>query len=193
MPLLRKGADFVEEDWEDAMAIITSRIDKVDGSDIAGGIGEFESVENIQAFKDFLNALNCFNYEFRQSNSLRLPSNYRSDYLFNSQIECIEDADAILLVGVNPRTESPVLNSRILKAVNKHKAKVYCIGTPADLTYSYTHLGNSAATLTDIAAGNHSVCEDLKSAKLPMMIVGHDAVTRADAAGVISAARKVAN
>jgi NADH dehydrogenase/NADH:ubiquinone oxidoreductase subunit G len=59
----------------------------------------------------------------------------------------IEDADAILLVGVNPRSESPVLNSRILKAINKKKTKVYSVGTPADLTYSYTHLGNSAKTL----------------------------------------------
>lgn len=104
VPLLRKGVDFAEEDWEDVMALISSRIDKVDGSEIAGGIGEFESIENIQAFKDFLNALNCFNYEFRQSNNLSIPNNFRSDYLFNSQIECIEDADVILLVGVNPRT-----------------------------------------------------------------------------------------
>ena len=44
VPLLRKGADFAEEAWEDALAMIASRIDKVDGKDIAAGIGEFESV-----------------------------------------------------------------------------------------------------------------------------------------------------
>jgi NADH dehydrogenase/NADH:ubiquinone oxidoreductase subunit G len=71
----------------------------------------------------------------------------------------IEDADVILLVGVNPRTEAPILNSRILKAINKHKTKVYNIGTPADLTYAYTHLGNSAATLHEIAEGKHAVTE----------------------------------
>ena len=100
--------------------MIAARIDKVDGKDIAGAIGEFESVENIQAFKDFLNSFNCFNYEFRKNNSINLDNNFRSDYLFNSQIESIEDADLILLVGVNPRTEAPVLNSRILKAINKN-------------------------------------------------------------------------
>jgi len=70
----------------------------------------------------------------------------------------IEDADAILLVGVNPRTESPVLNSRILKAINRKNAKVYSIGTPADLTYSYNHLGNSASTLANLASGKHAAC-----------------------------------
>lgn len=68
------------------LSIIAARIDKVDGKDIAGGIGEFESVENIQAFKDFLNSLNCFNYEFRKQNNLAVPNNFRSDYLFNTQI-----------------------------------------------------------------------------------------------------------
>jgi NADH dehydrogenase/NADH:ubiquinone oxidoreductase subunit G len=67
----------------------------------------------------------------------------------------IEDADVILLVGVNPRTEAPVLNSRILKSINKRKIKVFNIGTPSDLTYAYTHLGVSATTLRDIADGNH--------------------------------------
>lgn len=158
VPLLRKGADFSEQAWEDVLAIIAARLNNVKGEDIAAGIGEFESVENIQALKDFLNSFNSFNYEFRKQGSLSIQNNFRSDYTFNSQIECIEDADTILLVGVNPRTESPVLNSRILKAVNKKRTKIYNIGTPSDLTYPYNHLGNSASVLSEIAAGTHSVC-----------------------------------
>eukprot|EP00178_Gracilaria_changii_P016390 TRINITY_DN4668_c0_g1_i1.p1 TRINITY_DN4668_c0_g1~~TRINITY_DN4668_c0_g1_i1.p1 ORF type:complete len:269 (-),score=17.73 TRINITY_DN4668_c0_g1_i1:286-1092(-) len=143
--------------------------------------------------KDFLNALNCFNYEFRNNGNLNVSNNFRSDYLFNSQIEMIEDADVILLVGVNPRLETPVLNSRILKAINKKKCKVFSIGTPADLTYHYTHLGNTASVLTDLATGKHAACEDLRNAKLPMMIVGHDTLTRSDSHGILNSARKIAN
>lgn len=175
------------------LSLISSKVDKVDGSEIALGIGEFESVENIQAMKDFLNALNCFNYEFRNNGNLNVSNNFRSDYLFNSQIEMIEDADVILLVGVNPRLETPVLNSRILKAINKKKCKVFSIGTPADLTYHYTHLGNTASVLTDLATGKHAACEDLRNAKLPMMIVGHDTLTRSDSHGILNNARKIAN
>jgi NADH dehydrogenase (ubiquinone) Fe-S protein 1 len=175
------------------LSIIAARIDKVEGKDIAAGIGEFESVENIQAFKDFLNSLNSFNYEFRKSNALALNNNFRSDYLFNSQIESIEDADLILLVGVNPRTEAPVLNSRILKAVNKKKTKIFNIGTPADLTYAYTHLGNSANVLDEINSGSHSVCEELKAAKLPLIIIGHDTLTRVDTQAILDASKKLAN
>lgn len=105
-----------------------------------------------------MNALNCFNYEFRSQNNLELPANFRTDYLFNSQIEQLEEADAILLVGVNPRTDAPVLNSRILKSINKNKVKVYSVGSAADLTYPYEHLGSNANTLDDIASGKHTVC-----------------------------------
>lgn len=68
------------------MAIIAQRVNSVEGHEIAGGIGQFESVENIQAFKDYLNAMNCFNYEFRKNNLLHIPNNFRTDYVFNSQI-----------------------------------------------------------------------------------------------------------
>ena len=175
------------------MSMIASRVDKVDGKDIACGVGEFESVENIQALKDFLNALNCFNYDFRKGSNLSVPNSFRSDFLFNSQIEMIEDADAILLIGVNPRTEAPVLNARILKAINKKKTKVFSVGTPADLTYSYTHLGNSASTLSELASGKHSASEDLKAAKVPLMIIGHDVLTRSDSHAILNNARTIAN
>jgi len=71
----------------------------------------------------------------------------------------IEDADLILLVGVNPRSEAPVLNARILKTFNKKTAKIFNIGTPNDLSYPYTHLGNTARTLSEITSGKHPVAD----------------------------------
>lgn len=51
--------------------------------------------------------------------------------------------DAIILVGFNPKLESPLLNSRILRGVNHRNLKVYKIGTADDLNYPYIHLDNS--------------------------------------------------
>lgn len=141
--------------------------------------------------KDYLNALNCFNYEFRSNNNLQLSPQFRSDYLFNSQIEQIEDADTILLVGVNPRTEAPVLNSRILKTVNKNKTKVYVIGSSADLTYPFEHLGSNANALDSLESS--PVAEKFKSAKLPLMIIGRDALTRPDSAAILQKAKSLAS
>jgi hypothetical protein len=40
----------------------------------------------------------------------------RSTYVANTTVRGIESADAILLIGTNPRAESPVYNARIRKS-----------------------------------------------------------------------------
>ena len=65
---------------------------------------------------------------------------------FNTTIAGIETADAILLVGTNPRWEAPLVNTRIRKAV-RAGAKVFAIGPEVDLTYQVEWLGDDLALL----------------------------------------------
>ena len=109
----------------------------------------------------------------------------------NSRIQGIEDADAILLVGVNPKTEAPVLNSRILKATRKG-TKVYVVGAGVDLTYEYKHLGNSPDVLQQLNDGSHPASAEFKNFKLPMVIVGRDVFARSDANGIMDSVKKFA-
>ena len=39
----------------------------------------------------------------------------RSNYLLNTKIQGVENADQILLIGTNPRFEAPLFNARIRK------------------------------------------------------------------------------
>lgn len=73
----------------------------------------------------------------------------------NSQLRGVEDADLLLLVGTNPKVDSPVFNARIRKAAVKNGLKVGLIGSPYDLTYEYEHLGTSPKTIIDIMNGKH--------------------------------------
>ena len=94
--------------------------------------------------KDFMNNLNSDNILYNDS---PLNSNLRSNYLFNRAITEIDNMDCLLLVGVNPKVESPVLNARILKNVRHNNLKVFNVGPSEDLGYKYVHLGNSYNTL----------------------------------------------
>jgi NADH-quinone oxidoreductase subunit G len=106
------------------------------------------------------------------------PSMPRAAYLFNPTIAGIEEADAILIVGANPRHEASVLNARIRKAWRAAKhLPIGLIGTPADLTYDHQYLGEGIDTLADLAAGNGSFAEILANAKKPLIIVGEGAVS----------------
>ena len=75
------------------------------------------------------------------------PSAGRASYIFNPTIAGIEQADALLIVGSNPRKEAAVLNARIRKRWRTGQLKIGVIGEKADLTYDYDYLGAGTDTL----------------------------------------------
>lgn len=110
----------------------------------------------------------------------------------NSRITGIEEADVLLLVGTNPKLESPLLNSRILRATRKNNLKVFVIGPANDLTYNYVHLGNNPSILEEIANGTHPFANRLKSAKLPLILTGAGVLERADGNAIHNSLKTIA-
>ncbi len=113
-------------------------------------------------------------------------------YCFNTAIAGIEEADALLIIGANPRSEAPVLNARIRKAWLHNGMPIGLIGTDTDLTYSVVPLGASPSVLTDLHAGTHDFAKVLAAAKKPMIIVGQGALARPDGSAVLAAAWRLA-
>mmetsp|Transcript_44007 Transcript_44007/g.42586 ORF Transcript_44007/g.42586 Transcript_44007/m.42586 type:complete len:338 (-) Transcript_44007:23-1036(-) len=104
----------------------------------------------------------------------------------NSSLSGVDEADLLVLVGTNPKLEAPVFNARIRKSHNLNGLEVALIGSAPNLPYNYTHLGNSPLTLKQLAEGNHPFFERLKQAELPMLLVGVDALERADGEGIMN-------
>ena len=111
----------------------------------------------------------------------------------NSRIVGIDETDLLIFVGSNPKTENPVLNARIRKAVNVNGLDVAVIGPANNLTYNYDHLGNSLKTLQELADGTHPYCERLAQAELPMIIVGNDTLSRTDGKAVQNLINEIAS
>jgi NADH-quinone oxidoreductase subunit G len=98
------------------------------------------------------------------------------NYIFNSSIAGIEDADLILLVGTNPRHEASILNARIRKTFVQKKIPIFSIGNPGDLTYEYEIIGDSTEDIKKIVNGVHDFSQKLLSAKKPIIIIGESAL-----------------
>ena len=96
---------------------------------------------------------------------MKIDPSLRSGYLMNSRLRGVEDADLLLLIGTNPKTESPVFNARIRKAVIKNNLQVGIIGTPSDLTYEFDHLGTSPKTIIDLLDGKHPFSAKIANVK----------------------------
>ena len=117
---------------------------------------------------------------------------FRSAYTFNSTIAGIEDADALLLVGTNPRHEGAIVNTRIRKAFLHNGLDVGLIGEKVDLTYDYNHVGSDAKAVEDFIAGKGSeFAKQFKQAKKPMIIVGSGVTEHVDGPAILSALGKL--
>jgi NADH dehydrogenase (ubiquinone) Fe-S protein 1 len=117
-------------------------------------LGPFNDLESTLAFKDLLNRLNCDNIDVRR-NAPHFKADFRNQYLMNSRVIGLDETDLLILVGTNPRLESPVLNARIRKAVGVNGLQVAVIGSAGNYGYDYMHLGNSPSTLQALADGKH--------------------------------------
>jgi NADH dehydrogenase/NADH:ubiquinone oxidoreductase subunit G len=64
--------------------------------------------------KDLMNSFNC-NNTVHETLPPNLIADTRGSYIANSSVLGLDKADFILLIGTNPRVESPVYNARIRK------------------------------------------------------------------------------
>ncbi|HMB46820.1 MAG TPA: NADH-quinone oxidoreductase subunit NuoG, partial [Afifellaceae bacterium] len=188
-PFIRKAGKLEAASWPEAFAAIASRVGATSGSRIGAIAGDLASVEEMFALKQLMASLGSPHLDCRQDGTALDPANGRASYLFNPTIEGIEDADALLIIGSNPRQEAAVLNARIRKRWLQGGFSVGLIGEKADLTYDYDYLGAGPGSLTDLQGSFRSV---LEKAKRPMILVGQGALTRGDGAAVLAAVAKLA-
>ena len=173
--------------WPEAFAAIADRVRGVPGARIGAIAGDLCDVESMMALKDLMASLGSQNLDCRQDGA-HLDATRREFYLFNSTIAGIEAADAMLIIGSNPRREAPILNARIRKrwlATSGHMP-IGLIGPQEDLTYSTSHLGTDTSVLAAVLDGTHDFTHVLKDAERPMVIVGQGALARPDGAAILA-------
>ena len=149
---MRRGGKLVEATWDEAFAAIVAKLANVEGSKIAAIAGDQCDAESMLALKDLMTALGSPNIDCRQDGA-KLEGGPRGSYIFNPGIRGIDQADAILLIGANPRWEAPVLNARIRKRYLHGGCPIAGIGLVEDLSYPIENLGTGPATLRELVAG----------------------------------------
>jgi NADH-quinone oxidoreductase subunit G len=189
-PYVRVNGRLQAASWKDAFAVIADKVKASDGKRIGAIAGDLAGAEEMFALKDLMGRLGSANIDARQDGSALDPKWGRALYLFNATIAGIEQADALLIFGANPRREAAVLNARIRKRWRAGNFPIGLIGEKADLTYTYDYLGAGVETLADL--GNSKFADVLKAAERPLMLVGAGALARKDGAAIVSLAAKAA-
>lgn len=146
---------------------------------LLGNVGTILSIEEMYFFSQFLKIYGFNNFLINNS-IYNINTDLPLFYQFNSEIKNIEESDLILLIGINTRIESSMLNLKIRKHFYNKNISINLIGTYADLTYPVNHLGNSLKTLLNIVEGKNNFCKTLRKAKNPLIIVGSEFASRID-------------
>ena len=186
-PLVRRDNKFFPVSWEQALTEVGTAYQKLapKGNEFKAVAGHLVETETLVAMKDLANSLNSDNLALDQPGGhqpIAHGVDVRSNYLFNSKIWGVEESDAILLIGTNPRHEAAVLNARIRKQWLRSDLEVGLVGENFDSTFAYEHLGTSATELKKALAGPFG--KKLQAAKRPMIIVGSSAAEHADAKAI---------
>jgi NADH-quinone oxidoreductase subunit G len=190
-PWLRRGDKLVPVTWPEAFAAIAERLSGVKGDRIGAIAGDLCDAESMLALKDFMTALGSTNLDCRQRGE-QVDSSRRDFYQFNTGIAGIEQAEAVLIIGSNPRREAPVLNARIRKRWFTSGLLIGLIGPEADLTYPAQHLGAEPSMLRSLLDGSHEFAGAMRRTQKPMIILGAAATARPDGAAVLAASWKLA-
>jgi NADH-quinone oxidoreductase subunit G len=190
-PYVGRRGSRLETDWREALDTVADRLRNVPGERIAAIAGDLCDSESMFALKELLTALGAVSLDCRQDGA-KLDPRCRAGYLFNTTIAGVEEADACLLIGTNPRWEAPLVNARLRKRHLQGGFQIAAIGPRLDLIYAVEMLGTGGDTLAAIATGDHPWGEKLGAAKNPMLVLGQGALARRDGAQVLAMVRAVA-
>ena len=194
-PYVRENGALKTVTWDDALKRAAEML-KVPADAIGVIAGDLADAESMKATLDLANSLGVKSIDCRQdgaklglaADGSKLP---RESWLFNSTLMGVDEADAILLVGVNPRREAAVLNARLRRAWLR-MVPVALVGERVDLTFDYQYVGAGPDSLGEIKGG-HPVFDTLSKAKRPLIIVGQGALARGDGGAVMHALSSLAS
>ncbi|MGE0008792.1 MAG: NADH-quinone oxidoreductase subunit NuoG [Parvibaculaceae bacterium] len=185
-PYVREIGKLRAAGWAEAFARIAGKIKGTAPERIGILLGDLVGCEEAFSIKQLADSLGIANIDCRQDATPLGDRGGRAGYLFNSTIAGIEEAEAIVLIGTNPRLEASVLNTRIRKRWLKGNVFIGVVGEKADLNYAYAHLGAGPDSLARLAGDGR-----VKGEKV-IFIVGQGALARPDGAAVLAAAFRAA-
>ena len=190
-PYAKIDGKLQKSDWDTSFSLICNEIMQRGEKNSVFLSGKFTDVETLFAAKKFSDSLQSNYYDCRFDNA-QFIENSKESYKFNSTIQEIENADAILLIGTNPRWEAAVLNARIRKAYIENNCQIGLIGPKIDLTYKYTHLSDSIEYINELSSNNSSFNKVLDNAKNPLIIIGTSAINNSFGSNILQTTAAIA-
>jgi len=189
-PYVKKNNRLVISNWNEVLQEVAVRLRGINSNKLAAIAGDMTDCETMLMVKELFASIGSSNIDCRQDGSYN-EVEHRASYLFNTTIKGIEQSDACLIIGSNPRWEAPIINARIRKNYLHRKTKIALVGKEVNLTYPYQYLGSNPQILEEIRSGKYAYSKILETANNPMIIIGSGVFTRDDSDAMLATAYEI--
>ncbi|HET7708890.1 MAG TPA: NADH-quinone oxidoreductase subunit NuoG, partial [Sphingomicrobium sp.] len=165
-PWVRDKGKLREASWTEALDLFARQLKKA-GKKVAAIAGDLVDAETMYAARKLLEGQGSTLLEGRQT-GLTYDTSSLAAVAFNSTIAGIESADAVLLIGCNPRAEAPLVNTRLRKVARKG-GKIFAVGPEVDLGMKVEFIGDDLKLLGKLPK---NVTDAFAKAERPSVILG---------------------
>jgi len=191
-PLVRRGSELVETSWDDAISFVAEGLARHRG-DIGALLAPMASCEEGALLGALVRGLDSDSIDHRLR--VRDFSDGATAATFELPLAQVELANAILIVGGNPRLDQPLLGHRIRKAW-KRGARIYALN-PVDFDFHFdlaarilVEPNSMRAALDALADGE--IGKGLREAASSLVLFGDFAAMHPAAAALRTSARALA-
>ncbi len=160
-PYIKKNQKLSSSSWEESLKILKNKLKSLKPLAL---VGEHVDLETGYAINKFMSNFGKDNVECRTDNQAILEN--LDSYRFNTPLNEIENSDLIILLGTNPKIETPIINHKIYKAYNNN-SRIFNIGENISLNYQTEYLGDKLSNLN-----NEKLIKALKKSSNPLIIIG---------------------
>ena len=161
IPYIKKNQKLSSSSWEESLKILKNKLKSLKPLAL---VGEHVDLETGYAINKFMSNFGKDNVECRTDNQAILEN--LDSYRFNTPLNEIENSDLIILLGTNPKIETPIINHKIFKAYNNN-SRIFNIGENISLNYQTEYLGEKLSNLN-----NEKLIKALKKSSNPLIIIG---------------------
>ena len=132
-------------------------------------------------------------FNVRKSSNFLKTTDFEQDLKLNTAANSnkLQLSNSCLLIGTNPRYESPYLNLKLKKRFLKGNFNVYSFNSQKDLTFPITFLGSNFKKVKKIIEGNNFLCETFKKSKKLTTIINDNLLNRKDSKTIINLINKL--
>ncbi len=206
VPMIKENGKWSETDWETALHEVATRLQDA-GKDVGALIAPNSSVEEMFLAQRLVRGLGSDNIDFRLRQSDFRGGEPSLPWL-GMPIEEIENIDAALLIGANPRKDQPILGHRLRKAVLQGAHISYLNPLRYDLNYRADQLVSSPSRMADdlaaiakalgasvdaeAGAEHQAIADRLKQADSVLVLLGNLAESHPDYTILCALAQEIA-